>query len=319
MLTILLASLSALLAALPTVGPHQGLLAPEGAQVFELVVGPERLALYVLAPDLTTHAATPSDQATLFTAGHPALKLLPAGDHFEVDNTFGVNNPLTFAAVVQTPSGSSAVRFQFTPEATSTFHDHRPYHGGVVGMVGERHMELAVVGVGDQAELQLYVTDAYRRPIPTDGLKASATLGGGKPFALTASADCFVGRFTRGKGPLDVHTEVVVPREPEPVAMDFYLEPEAPDHLPRKGPIEVRVGSAGFSPPRIEVTAEAPLRLRFLRTSAQTCGKQVVFPSLGITRDLPLNKPVDIDLVPPRGELAFTCGMHMLRGAVVGL
>ena len=318
MLTPVLAALLAV-SPLPKLGPHQGLLAHEGDTVLELVVGPERIALYALAPDLTTRPMLPADKATLYCAGHPALALLPAADHFERDNPYGAGAALTFAAVWQDALGARVARFLFVPAEASTFHDHRPYHGGLVGMVGERHMELAVAPIGDQAELQLYVTDAYRRPIPLLGLHASASIGGGKPLALAASADCFVGKIPKPKGPLDVHVEVVIPTEPSPVSMDFYVQSVVKERAPSNGPVEVRVGAAGFYPSRIEVTADTPIRLRFLRTSADTCGKQVVFPSLGITRDLPLNKPVDIDLVAPRGELAFTCGMRMLKGAVVGL
>jgi plastocyanin domain-containing protein len=43
----------------------------------------------------------------------------------------------------------------------------------------------------------------------------------------------------------------------------------------------------------------------------------VVFPSLAITRALPLNQRVVIELTPPKGELTFTCGMKMLRGTLV--
>lgn len=39
---------------------------------------------------------------------------------------------------------------------------------------------------------------------------------------------------------------------------------------------------------------------------------------MNITRDLPLNQAVPVTVrVPPSGELAFTCGMDMYRGAVV--
>jgi plastocyanin domain-containing protein len=43
----------------------------------------------------------------------------------------------------------------------------------------------------------------------------------------------------------------------------------------------------------------------------------VVFPSLGVKRALPLNEPVTIEVTPARGELAFACGMDMLKGTVV--
>jgi plastocyanin domain-containing protein len=44
----------------------------------------------------------------------------------------------------------------------------------------------------------------------------------------------------------------------------------------------------------------------------------VVFPSLGITRTLPLNQPIDVEFTPQKGQtLAFTCGMKMFAGTIV--
>jgi plastocyanin domain-containing protein len=44
----------------------------------------------------------------------------------------------------------------------------------------------------------------------------------------------------------------------------------------------------------------------------------VVFPSLNIKRALPLNQPVVIEFVPAKaGDVAFACGMNMLKGVVV--
>jgi hypothetical protein len=286
----------------------------------ELVVGPERLALYAEGRDAKPRMPGPDDKASLFCAGHPELPLVRAADHFEVDNPYGIAAALALAAVWQSGASARAARFQFSPENASTFHDHRPYHGGVVGMVGERHLELATPLVGkSDVELQLYVTDAYRQPLPMEGLHAQASLGDEKPFQLTPSGGCFVGRATRTKGAMDVHTQVTVPGEASPIAMDFYVEEPTAGPTRSKGPIEIRVGAAGFSPARLEVPAGAPVHLRFLRTSDDTCAKQVVFPALGLTRDLPLHKPVDVDVVVPRGELLFTCGMHMTKGTVVGL
>ena len=60
------------------------------------------------------------------------------------------------------------------------------------------------------------------------------------------------------------------------------------------------------------------MRLVFTRTSDEGCGQQLVFPTLGIRRDLPLNRAVTVDLtMPATGSVAFTCGMDMLRGSVV--
>jgi hypothetical protein len=50
----------------------------------------------------------------------------------------------------------------------------------------------------------------------------------------------------------------------------------------------------------------------------ETCGTEVVLPSLNIKRALPLNEPVVIEFTPAKtGEIAFACGMNMLHGTVV--
>jgi hypothetical protein len=81
---------------------------------------------------------------------------------------------------------------------------------------------------------------------------------------------------------------------------------------------KVLVTEKGYEPEKVTLRAGVPARITFVRTSEKTCGTEVVFPSLNITRALPLNQAVVIEL-PPRaaGELTFVCGMNMLRGAVV--
>lgn len=80
----------------------------------------------------------------------------------------------------------------------------------------------------------------------------------------------------------------------------------------------VRVTSQGFEPEKIEVEAGKPFTITFLRTTDATCGTEVTFPDLELTRKLPLNQPVSIELPPQSGQpLRFTCGMGMLEGQVV--
>ncbi len=84
------------------------------------------------------------------------------------------------------------------------------------------------------------------------------------------------------------------------------------------GELHIEVGAHGYTPPEARAAANQPLRLVFTRTSNDGCGQELVFPSLGIRRDLPLNEPVAVDVtMPASGSLAFTCGMNMYRGAVV--
>jgi plastocyanin domain-containing protein len=78
------------------------------------------------------------------------------------------------------------------------------------------------------------------------------------------------------------------------------------------------VNAQGFEPAKIALRAGVPARLTFIRTTDKTCGTEVVFPSLDLKRSLPLNEPVVIEFTPAKsGEIAFACGMNMLRGTVV--
>lgn len=78
------------------------------------------------------------------------------------------------------------------------------------------------------------------------------------------------------------------------------------------------VGEQGFEPAKVAVRAGSPTRLTFVRTTENTCGTEVIFPSLNIKRALPLNDPTVIEFTPAKAqEITFTCGMNMLRGAVV--
>lgn len=82
--------------------------------------------------------------------------------------------------------------------------------------------------------------------------------------------------------------------------------------------VAVQVGAQGYEPAEVTAAAGSPLRLVFTRTTDEGCGQQLVFPTLDIRRDLPLNQPVAVDLtVPESGRVRFTCGMDMYDGALV--
>ena len=299
--------------------PHGGILAPARAGHLELVVGPSRLALYPLDAALAPTPIAGSRAQLIANRSPGTLPLSAVGDHWEAENPFGIDAPLALVAVVQDSAGAVAARFAFAPGQGSTYHDHRPLHGGLVGMAGERHLELALARGTGSAELQLYLTDAYRQPISLAGVRAALTLstpGGASTYPLTDDGDCLVAKLAAARTPLDVHAHVVYPGDPTPVDMDFYLDDSVASA--RSGaPITIRVGGSGFSPSRIEGRPGEPLTLRFLRTSAQTCATRVVFPTLGLARDLPLNEPVDVSFVPGSGETHFACGMGMFKGDVV--
>jgi cobalt-zinc-cadmium efflux system membrane fusion protein len=82
--------------------------------------------------------------------------------------------------------------------------------------------------------------------------------------------------------------------------------------------MKILVTEQGFEPARVNVRSGALARLTFVRTTEKTCGTEVVFPSLNIKRALRLNEPVVIEFTPSKsGDLAFACGMNMLKGVVV--
>ncbi|MFO0588173.1 MAG: cupredoxin domain-containing protein [Polyangiaceae bacterium] len=82
--------------------------------------------------------------------------------------------------------------------------------------------------------------------------------------------------------------------------------------------MKITVSEKGYDPAALSAPAGQKVRLTFTRVSDEGCGQQVAFPSLNIKKDLPLNKPVSVDLtMPASGNLGFTCGMGMYKGSVV--
>jgi len=87
---------------------------------------------------------------------------------------------------------------------------------------------------------------------------------------------------------------------------------------PTSGRVAVTVDGEGYHPATIRAAAGRQLTLVFTRTTDESCGQQLVFPTTNVRRDLPLNQAVEVPVtVPATGSVAFTCGMNMYQGAVV--
>jgi plastocyanin domain-containing protein len=92
-------------------------------------------------------------------------------------------------------------------------------------------------------------------------------------------------------------------------------EPAGPPLVGRH--VEITAGPEGYKPATIEAKQGEALVLRFTRTTKSDCLAKVVFPDRKISKDLPLNTPVEIGITPDKpGKIPFECGMAMVHGTI---
>ena len=82
--------------------------------------------------------------------------------------------------------------------------------------------------------------------------------------------------------------------------------------------ITIEVIDGIYIPARIELSSHQEITLIFLRKDPSPCSEYVVFDTLNISAQLPLNKKHEIFLgkLSP-GKYAFTCQMQMYRGELI--
>ncbi len=82
--------------------------------------------------------------------------------------------------------------------------------------------------------------------------------------------------------------------------------------------VNLKVDSNGFEPAKVRVKKGEPLKLIFTRTTDQTCAKKLVIKDASVSKDLPLNKPVEVHFTPVKtGEIRYACGMDMASGVLL--
>lgn len=103
-------------------------------------------------------------------------------------------------------------------------------------------------------------------------------------------------------------------RTPPPAAAS--ATPAGPQVPP--GAVLVNVTMVGFEPESIPATVGQPIKLAFYRPNAANCGREVVFPDLGVKKVLPPGETTVVEVTPAKsGSLRFECGMAMLKGQLV--
>jgi len=91
---------------------------------------------------------------------------------------------------------------------------------------------------------------------------------------------------------------------------------KAPDQAVQTA--KVVINTHGFEPASLDLKANQPAKITFLRQTNDTCATEVVFPDYKIKKELPLNQPVDVEFTPTKpGTMAFACGMNMYQGKIV--
>jgi heme/copper-type cytochrome/quinol oxidase subunit 2 len=83
--------------------------------------------------------------------------------------------------------------------------------------------------------------------------------------------------------------------------------------------VKVAVTGSGYTPSRIVVREDMPVRLVFEQFSSSACASQVQIPSLDVSKvKLPKGKETPVEFTPTKaGSYLFTCGMEMLTGTLV--
>ena len=94
-------------------------------------------------------------------------------------------------------------------------------------------------------------------------------------------------------------------------------KPAAAAAAPAEQVAKVDITDQGFVPAELTVKAGQPLKLTFTRLSDKTCATSVVIGEEKLTKELPLNTPVTVDLMPKQSDIVFACGMNMFSGKIV--
>lgn len=83
--------------------------------------------------------------------------------------------------------------------------------------------------------------------------------------------------------------------------------------------VHVEATEIGFTPERIALEADIPVRMEFTRTAEASCITEVHIPELNVGKTtLPLNQAVSVEFTPlESGEYVFICGMDMLKGTLL--
>lgn len=210
-------------------------------------------------------------------------------------------------------------------EALALEHDHTPLHGGIVAMSGDLHLEVLSLKSG---EVRVWVTDAFRQPVPLAGRKGTVEVEGTVvPLVPAPGGEYLAGTLPAATSEREVTVRLPMPDDPE-YFIGFMLTPVDAPKSPAAG-AEAKAGEGtvqevtivvqgGYQPSEVTLKQGVPARLRFVRKDSGGCGDELRIPDFGIQQPLHGLKETVVTFVPDKvGTFPFTCGMQMMKGTLV--
>ncbi len=318
------------------ISPHGGLVESTPRGHMELVAargGTYRV--YLLDEDL---GVRPVDGASgtvkVAKGGYPDVKLAPAGDHLAGQGPEHSDEHLAMVVTVVKDGKPEVARFAAhleanahgpagAPAAPMQAHDHTPLHGGMVAMSGDTHLEVLSLKSG---EVRVWVTDAFRQPVPLTGKKGTLEAEGTVvPLAPGPSGEFLTGKLSASDAEREVTVRLPMPDDPE-YFIGFMLTPMDAPKAPASGAAaqagavqEVTITvQGGYQPSEVVLKQGVPARLRFVRKDSGGCGDKLVIPAFGVQKPLPGLSETVVSFTPDKaGTFPFSCGMQMMKGTLV--
>ncbi|MDY7227128.1 cupredoxin domain-containing protein [Hyalangium rubrum] len=252
--------------------------------------------------------------------GAPVLVLTAPGQDAKALLGPKVGQRVHIAGAVEEVGGSRRVQ----AEALSVEHDHTPLQGGIVAMSGDMHLEVLSLRSG---EVRVWVTDAFRKPVPLAGMKGTVEAGGQNvPLTPEPGGQFLAAKLPASEQERETTVRLPMPGDPE-YFITFLLAPKDGSvavaspaaKADASGVQEVTITVAGgYSPSEVKLKKGMPVRLRFIRKDTGGCADELLIPDFGVKQPLPGLTETVVEFTPDKtGSFPFTCGMRMLKGTLV--
>ncbi|MBN1206657.1 MAG: cupredoxin domain-containing protein [Myxococcaceae bacterium] len=319
--------------------PHGGQVEDTPRGHLELVATRDgSYRVYLLGEDLKVRPTEgASGSIKVAKGGYPEVALAPAGDHLAGQGPAHTDDHLAMVVTVVQGGKPETARFSAHLEAEGhgaapagglKEHDHTPLQGGIVAMSGDMHLEVLSLRSG---EVRVWVTDAFRKPVPIAGMKGRVEAGGQSvPLAPEPGGQFLAATLSASEQERETTVHLPMPGDPE-YFITFLLTPKdaqaveppaAPASAPEaeaKAVQEVTITVAGgYEPSEVKLKKGVPARLRFIRKDTGGCSEELLIPDFGVKQTLAGLSETVVEFTPDKpGTFPFTCGMRMLKGQLV--